>query len=173
MLTYPVDIHELQSRYWISGAQSATIGVMAGWTAFARGLLTMVLLASWNVTTTHCALAAAITPASPPVKEDAADKCPMHASKKPAPEPRKKKGCADLPCCKTLPATPAAKLVAVARSAENVARVDYIHDGPDQLELQCLRKPLPALDTGPPRPNKFTEVIFQRSIPAHAPPGLS
>ena len=139
----------------------------------ARGLVTIVLLASWNITTTHCAFAAAITPATPAVEQPDADECPMHPTKKPAPEPQKKNDCPGLPCCKMLPATPAAKVVVVGKSQENVAPVDYISDGPAQLDLQCLRDRPAAVDTGPPRPNKLTEVIFQRSAPAHAPPAAS
>ena len=138
--------------------------------ALARWLVTIVLLASWNITTTHCAFAAAITLAIPAVEQLDADECPMHATKKPAPEPQKKKDCPGLPCCKMLPATPAAKVVAVGKSPEKIAPVDYICDGPAQLQLQYVRDRPAAIDTGPPPPNKVTEVIFQRSIPAHAPP---
>jgi hypothetical protein len=143
---------------------------MGRYAAFTRGLITAVLLASWNITTTHCAFAAAVTPVTPQVQEDAADECPMHASKKPAPEPQKKNGCPDLPCCRTLPATLAAKMVAVAKSPESVAKIDYRSNDGDQVKLQAVSKRVDALDTGPPRPNKFTEVIFQRSVPAHGPP---
>src|SRR5438105_14374759 len=136
---------------------------MRGLATLARGLVTMILVASWNITTTHCAFAAAVTPGSPAVEQQAADECPMHATKKPAPEPQKKKGCPDLPCCKMLPARVAAKVVGIGKWPENLARVDYICRTPYRLELLSVRKQLSALDTGPPRPNKVTEAIFQRT----------
>jgi hypothetical protein len=148
-------------------------GFMHGLATVARGLVTMILLASWNITTTHCAFAAAIRPASPAIEHPAADECPMHATKMPAPEPQKKKGCPDLPCCKMLPARVAAKVVGIGKWPKTLARVDYICRTPCRFELVSVRKQLSALDTGPPRPNKVTEVIFQRSIPAHAPPTAS
>jgi hypothetical protein len=137
----------------------------------ARGFLTIVLIASWNLATTHCAFAAAVTGPAPTVQQDAADECPMHASKKPAPEPQKRNGCPDVPCCKTLPATSAAKSLTASKSPESFRTFNYIRASADPLELQPFRNPLLALDTGPPAPNKFIEVIFRRSIPAHAPPG--
>ena len=145
--------------------------LMARCSALMRGLLTTILLASWNLATTHCAFAAAVTPAAPQVQEAVADECPMHASKKPAPEPQKKNGCPDVPCCKTLPATPAAKVVAVGKSPECVRKINYrLTDV--FVRQQAISKRVDALDTGPPAPNKFTEVIFQRSIPAHGPPAV-
>ena len=137
--------------------------------ALARALVTTVLLASWNLATTHCAFSAAITPASPQVQEKVADECPMHASKTPAPESQKKNGCPDVPCCKTLPATLAAKVI--AKSPECVAKISY-QSRDVCFRLQATSKRVDALDTGPPAPNKITEVIFQRSIPAHAPPAV-
>ena len=142
---------------------------MAHCAALARGLITIVLLASWNLATTHCAFAAAVTAPGLQAHEDAADECPMHASKKPAPDPQKKDGCPDVPCCKTLPATTAAKVI--AKSPECVAKISY-RSSDVSFGLQATSRRIDALDTGPPPPNKFTEVIFQRSIPAHAPPDL-
>src|SRR4051812_45263694 len=68
-----------------------------------RASLTAILAVSWNVTTTHCALAAAAT-AMPRVEQPQTDECPMHAASKQAPSPAKKKNCGDVPCCKNLPA---------------------------------------------------------------------
>ena len=137
----------------------------------ARVLLTTVLLSSWNLATTHCAFAAAVTAPKLQAHEDAADGCPMHASKKPAPDPQKKNGCPDVPCCKNLSATPAAKVVAVGKSPECGAKINYrLTDV--FVGQQATSKRVDALDTGPPAPNKFTEVIFKRSIPAHAPPAV-
>jgi len=145
---------------------------MARCAAFSRGIIAIVLVASWNIATTHCAFAAAVTATPPgPVQKQAADECPMHAAKKPAP-PQKKNGCADQPCCKTLPATPATKVIAVAKATLIAGQLDYASNNPNQLELDFVAKQIATLDTGPPRPNKFIKVILQRSIPAHAPPRL-
>src|SRR5437764_12598919 len=113
---------------------------MRGLATLARGLVTMILVASWNITTTHCAFAAAVTPGSPAVEQQAADECPMHATKKPEPERQKNKGCPGLPCCKMLPATPAAKVVAVGKWPGNLARVDYICHRSDLCDLQSVGK---------------------------------
>src|SRR5689334_25131062 len=92
---------------------------MSWYAALARALVTIALLASWNITTTHCAFAAAVNPATPAAGHPDADECPMHAAKKSPPPPQRKKGCADLPCCKTLPATIAAKALTAAKSPES------------------------------------------------------
>jgi len=139
----------------------------------ARAFVTVVLLASWNIATTHCSFAAAVTSPTATVQQDSADECPMHASKKPGHQPEKKNRCPDVPCCKTLPAAPAAKLIAVGKSPETSAKVDFDSRIQDELRLSATSRRVSALDTGPPEPNKFTEIIFERSAPAHAPPVVS
>jgi hypothetical protein len=140
--------------------------------ALARALITIVLLASWNITTTHCAFAAATTRATASVSPATHDECPMHSSKAPAkPAPQKKKGCADLPCCKNLPAAKPLAGISVCKPPVVLAAVHHIA-GVEQLASSHARQPALLLDTGPPAPDNFVEVVLQRSIPAHAPPAV-
>jgi hypothetical protein len=135
-----------------------------------RMFLTLLMAVTWNVATTHCAFTAAAAPATPQTTEPQADECPMHAaSKKAAPEPTKKKGCDDSPCCKTLPAA-AAKSVFASKSAATGAWLVYPSTETGCRDCRVSRSDSRALDTGPPAPTAFIKVVLQRSTPAHAPP---
>ena len=143
-------------------------------TAINRALLTVVLVASWTVTTSHCALAAATSaiataktvtgPGAP------ADACPMHAAT-PAgkPVPEKKKGCSDLPCCKNLPAAKPMVGISVCKPPFVFAAMHPVGTA-EQFAFRHARQPVLLLDTGPPAPDHFVGLVLQRSIPAHAPP---
>jgi hypothetical protein len=135
-------------------------------------LFTTLLITSWNVTATHCAFSAAIGPAPSTAQKDV-DECPMHAATKAAPQPEKKKGCADSPCCKNLPATAPMAGVFVGKSPATFATVDYISRSCDQLDLDPWIRLTVTLATGPPGADNFVELVLQRSIPAHAPPGTA
>src|SRR5215472_11927932 len=91
-----------ESTHWICRCQRITIPSMGRYAALCRALVTVILLASWNVATTHCAFAAAAQPAPLPAPVDSdADACPMHASKPATKQPQQPKnnGCGELPCC--------------------------------------------------------------------------
>src|SRR4051812_17082531 len=145
---------------------------MSRYAAIPQVVLTTLLFASWNVATTHCALSAAIAPASAPATaaNTDPDECPMHAaSKKAAPAPAKKKGCDDLPCCKTLPAA-AAKTVIASKAPTVGAFINYISTDSEWSDRRLFAIESVALDTGPPEPSALIKIVLQRSIPAHAPP---
>ncbi|HEY4282679.1 MAG TPA: hypothetical protein VGM62_06395 [Chthoniobacterales bacterium] len=145
---------------------------MPGRAAILRILVTVLLVASWNLATIHCAFTAAAMAASENVVlEKDADECPMHASKPaPHPSPAKNNRCGELPCCKTLPAT---ATIAAFACKPNVSfntqdLFETSADGPNTFVLHpntCR-----ALDTGPPGRHSFTELVLRRSIPAHGPP---
>jgi len=137
-------------------------------TSVRRALLTAVLCVSWNVTTTHCAFAAA-TAAAPAIQADP-DECPMHAAQKQAPQPAKKKGCGDLLCCKSLPAAKPAAPTFASKAPPAIEAAKNLWGDIEKLIPSPASEQLLTLDTGPPRPNILTEVILRRSIPAHAPP---
>ena len=145
---------------------------MARSAADCRAFLTLLLLASWNLATSDCAFTAATTATSEKMAlAQETDECPMHASKAaPQQSPQKKKGCSELPCCKNLPATAAAASFAckptISFNNWNFSDANvYI-----PIKLVLRPKLCPILDTGPPGHDSFTELVLQRSIPAHAPP---
>jgi len=134
-----------------------------------RALLTLLLVMSWLVTTSHCSLAAATSAPATSAAEEAGE-CPMHSSKSAQqPAPTKKNGCADLFCCKNLPAAKPLPGVFVSKPPIISVFVDRSNHH-DQLDLKFPIKQAPVLDTGPPSPDNFIELVLQRSIPAHAPP---
>jgi hypothetical protein len=143
---------------------------MVGPALFWRAPLTALLLVSWTLATSHCALAAAAANAIAPAIEKAADECPMHAAAKQAPQPEKKNRCADLPCCKNL----FASVPAMAKALSKPMCCDIANDDlvvrVVLLEKGVSRKLLPIVGTGPPGANNFTESVLQQSILAHAPP---
>ena len=149
--------------------------LVSRYSAICRALITVVMITSWSVTTTHCAFAAAATAISaqttPPANVQ--DECPMHAAKRAqAPQPEKKGGCHDVLCCKNLPAAKANTCAFVAKSLTSSQRTV---DWPNQYKpLRPIRSTVLSrfLDTGPPGIDQFTELVLQRSIPAHAPPTL-
>jgi len=133
-----------------------------------RILMSAIIALAWNVTTTHCAFAAATASVTPASSEDA-NECPMHAAKK-TPKPEKKKGCADVPCCKNLPAAKPVSPVFACKLMPVLSIGDYLSSTPPQLELAPPVSHTEKLDTGPPSFDSFTELVLRRSIPAHAPP---
>lgn len=94
----------------------------------------------------------------------------MHSSKRPQPpNNQKKNGCADLFCCKNLPAAKPLPGLFVSKPPINLVFVDWLSHR-HQLELRFPPKPMRVLETGPPVQDNFTELVLQRSIPAHGPP---
>src|SRR3954468_4017782 len=144
-------------QHWIFDGENAIIHVvMTRLPLIKRALLTFMLLASWTVTTSHCALAAATTAISTAVvadDENFSDQCPMHSAKTAKHgTPEKKKGCADLPCCKNLPA--AKPLPGTSASKAPIVLLTlHCARSCEQLELSRPAELPIALDTGPPEPN--------------------
>jgi hypothetical protein len=154
---------------WIFRLSGIPLFPMRSYSLIWRALLSGVIALSWNIATTHCAFTAATKPVTP-AGDEQTDECPMHQAKKTAPEPEKKNGCPDAPCCKNLPAAKPIIPAFGSKAAVVVEIVDYISTVPHRLSPYCPVRQLPALDTGPPLPNSFTELVLQRSIPAHGPP---
>jgi hypothetical protein len=146
---------------------------VARYTKVGRVFLTLLLAASWNLATVHCAFSAVATSRVVSTASEAADECPMHAAKKAAPEPSKKKGCTDSPCCKTLPASAAATASFPGKLQVDPTPIRYfsICDGHTAAAAVCRSSS--ALDTGPPGTDAFIEIVVRRSVRAHAPPFLS
>jgi hypothetical protein len=135
----------------------------------ARLLIGTLTMLAWFVISNHCMLDAAVsTPATAPVeKQD--DCCRMHASKPTAPaQPKEQQGLQI--CCKNLPATALKPLQPFASLATPFPIV--LSDPHDLFEGSRDELPSLCLDTGPPEAFSFSELVLQRSLRAHAPPGL-
>jgi len=143
---------------------------MSDFGSIGRTLLTVIVAFSWNVTTTHCAFAAATAPPMAPAAGAEAEDCPMHPPKQTTPEPQKKKGCADLLCCKNLPAAKPVIPHFALKLATVALPVDYLSGDSLPLNVELVHAVRPELDTGPPAGSSLIEIVLQRSIPAHAPP---
>jgi hypothetical protein len=156
-------------------ANSYHLSSMARYGAIGRAFLTLVLIASWNVATTHCAFTAAAAGSVPSTTttQTEPDECPMHSKAKTAPQPEKKKGCADLPCCKNLPASKPVNTPFFCKKEMLPVPLDYGSTIVSQLEVNPPTQLCSTLDTGPPGGDTFVELVLQRSIPAHAPPSSS
>ena len=137
-----------------------------------RGLITAIVMLSWSISTSHCALVAAtatiITQSA--VAPDSESGCPMHAKKAAAPQPEKKGGCRELPCCKNLPAAKPANSQWNYKPLVWLEPAFYLPVALDLLAPKARPIVRLRLDTGPPGPDKFLELTLQRSIPAHGPP---
>ena len=144
---------------------------MVGYPLPIRAAVVAIALVSWNLTTTHCAFSAVTTATNESSSAgDEQDICPMHAPQEPtAPQPAKKGGCDDLPCCKNLPASKPAPATCVFKPIISLSDVDYLSANLSFLTPERAQPPLP-LETGPPVAINFAELVLQRSIPAHAPP---
>jgi RNA polymerase subunit RPABC4/transcription elongation factor Spt4 len=147
--------------------------LMAGYGAIGRALLTLVLLAAWNVATTHCAFTAAANISVPSTSTTEGDSCPMHSEPRTGPRPEKKKGCADLPCCKKLPASKPVNVSFSCKWAGLPVILDYGSTIANRLEVNPPTQLGSTSETGPPGRDHFVEFVLKRSIPAHAPPRLS
>ncbi|MGI8889703.1 MAG: hypothetical protein ACR2G0_02830 [Chthoniobacterales bacterium] len=130
-----------------------------------RLVIVMTALAAWWVASDHCALASALMRpvATAPAAQES---CPGHS------RPEKTPSQGELPCCKSLVATPApAKFVAGYDSNAFVAQPFPVSNL--LLVLWHFETPILELDTGPPEAYTFAESVLQRSLLAHAPPCLS
>jgi hypothetical protein len=122
-----------------------------------------IVFCSWIAISNHCAFAAIATTIG-----STQSACPFHS--KPAKQTQQN---AQVQCCKILRAVVFAKTKSWARDDANFSDLDL---RVDQCALMApsLRPPAPLLlDTGPPGPNSFAELILQWSLFAHAPPSLA
>jgi hypothetical protein len=124
--------------------------------------IALVAVGSWLVASNHCTLTVAASE-----EKVAQSECPFHSHPS---KPAKQNDSSDQPCCKILRAvttSPAKKLAPTV-----VDRADVDLDGARlivSLPAKISFGPV-VLDTGPPGPNSFAELVLQRSILAHAPP---
>jgi hypothetical protein len=133
-----------------------------------HALTASIALLAWFILSNHCMLDAAISPSLETVAQDTC--CPMHASKPSSPDKPKEPG-GMLLCCKNLPAT-------ILKSSQSLAifiapffAIFYSQDR--ILPPGWSERPLLCLDTGPPGAFSFSELVLQRSLPAHAPPSVA
>jgi len=123
-------------------------------------LIVAITICSWIAVSNHCAFAAVS------IENDKAQtECPFHS--KPA---KQKEQSSQVQCCKILRAVVFAK-------TKNWARDDAKFCDANLRVPACaiVAYSLPAvapllLDTGPPGPFSFAELILQQSLLAHAPP---
>ena len=119
-----------------------------------------IAICSWFAVSNHCAFAAVATE-----MDKAQSECPFHSK----PEKQKEQS-SHVQCCKVLRALVIAKSKTWARDNAKFSGVNL--QAEECRLLACLRNaPAPLLlDTGPPCPDSFAELILQRSLFAHAPP---
>jgi hypothetical protein len=133
-----------------------------------RLLTGAVALLAWFILSNHCLLDAAVSPSLEKVAQTTC--CPMHASKPHSPARQKDKEEMQL-CCKNLAAT------AVKSSHSPASFITpplvFWFDQDHILAPGWNERPLLCLDTGPPNALSFSELVLQRSLPAHAPPFLA
>ena len=127
----------------------------------ARYLIVAVAICSWFAVSNHCAFAAIATKI-----EMAQTECPFHS--KPS---KQKEQSSQVQCCKILRAVVFAKTKDWARNDAKFRDVNF----PAQVGAFLAYSPRAVepllLDTGPPGAFSFAELILQRSLLAHAPPG--
>src|ERR1041384_5608448 len=119
---------------------------MTGRCVIWRAILTLLVSVSWLLTSTHCVFAAVAEPPSPQAKQDVQG-CPMHA--KPAPQPpnqKKNNGCAELPCCKNLPAAKPNASTSVAKPTLAIGNITWLLTTKVQPEHGGFPSSLVALD---------------------------
>ncbi len=133
---------------------------------FARVAIALLTMTAWFVASDHCALAGVLLRPAAATSAPAQESCPGHS------QPEKKQSPSDLPCCKTLVATPAPAKIFASYDASAFAVQPYLST---DLALVVWQTDAPSaeLDTGPPETRTFAESVLQRSILAHAPPCLS
>lgn len=96
--------------------------------------------------------------------------CPMHAKQPRAPGPHNQNDCADLPCCKNVQTAALVHVRLLARPFWFAALITFFSPAPPEFCASPAQS-LMLVDTGPPGENSFAELVLQRSILAHAPPG--
>jgi len=128
----------------------------------ARGAIVVVAICSWFAISNHCALVALAA------KTDSAQAgCPFHS--KPA---KQDKQSTEAQCCKILRAVAPLPTKSWARDDAKLSNTNDCRSEGARIfsDSPTILVPL-LLDTGPPRAQSFAELILQRSLPIHAPPG--
>ena len=124
-------------------------------------MIVVIAICSWIATFNHCAFAAVAT-----TIEMEQTECPFHS--KPS---KQKEQPSQVQCCKILRAVVFAKTKDWARNDAKFRDVNF----PAQVGAFLAYSPRAVepllLDTGPPGAFSFAELILQRSLLAHAPPG--
>jgi len=124
--------------------------------------IALVAIGSWLAASNHCALAVAASE-----EKVAQSECPFHShSSKPA----KQSNSSDQPCCKILRAVTTSPAKKLAPTIVDRVDVDLAVAKVIVLLAATISFDPVALDTGPPSPNSFAELVLQRSVLAHAPP---
>jgi hypothetical protein len=122
----------------------------------------LLTIATWFCLSNHCALGLGVIRAEPAPSAEVTG-CPMHSA------PTKKKPAAKIPCCKEVRAVVGKCAVdATTFALRLVSRHDYgaqIFLPPPRVSIK-----IEGLDTGPPGPFSFAELVLQKSMRAHAPP---
>ncbi|HEY2614172.1 MAG TPA: hypothetical protein VGI42_00545 [Chthoniobacterales bacterium] len=134
-----------------------------------RLLVVALSVLSWFAASNHCVLAAQPLKMRVMEQGDMPSGCPMRSMQQPS-QPVKQGGCGDLPCCKNLQATKTAVVKMVAAPIWLGALVTFFTPFTGETSGNAA-KILSFLDTGPPGETSFAELVLQRSILAHAPPG--
>ena len=129
--------------------------------ARARSLIAAITISSWIAVSNHCAFAAVATDINKGQTE-----CPFHS--KPA---KQKEQSSQVQCCKILRAVVFAKTKDWARNDAKFRDVNFPAQVGEFLAYSPRAVEPLLLDTGPPGAFSFAELILQRSLLAHAPPG--
>src|SRR5437773_4198135 len=122
-----------------------------------------IAICSWIAISNHCAFAAMAT------KDDSGQPtCPFHSK----PEKQKEQS-SQIQCCKILRAVAPTIAKSWTRSDSDFSDIHFSFE--DCRLLAHFRDELAPLllDTGPPDPHSFAELILQRSLLAHAPPTVA
>jgi hypothetical protein len=125
-----------------------------------RSLIAAITICSWIAVCNHCAFAAVAKEI-----DKAQTVCPFHSK----PEKQKEQS-SQVQCCKILRAVVFAKTNDWARDDAKFCDAKFpVLTG--AIVVYSSRAVVPLLlDTGPPGPFSFAELILQRSLLAHAPP---
>jgi hypothetical protein len=132
-----------------------------------------IAICSWFAISNHCVFAALATrgvgckPASIHRHDADTSECPFHS--KPG---KKKEQSSHVQCCKILRAVVFAKAKSWARDDTKFSDADLRFERFVFIALLRNAQVSLSLDTGPPDPHSFAELILQRSLFAHAPPSL-
>jgi hypothetical protein len=138
----------------------------------ARSVIVAIAICSWLAITNHCAVAALATrgarqPASDQRQDADATECPFHSQPS-----KEKQQSSQVQCCKILRAVVLEKATSWTRDHAKFSDIDLRIESFVVFAQSRTDGPL-LLDTGPPVALSFAELTLQRSLLAHAPPGLA
>ena len=125
-----------------------------------RSLIAAITICSWIAVSNHCAFAAIAMEIN-----KAETECPFHS--KPA---KQKEQSSQVQCCKILRAVIFSKTKDWARDDAKFCDANFPVQACALVGYSTRAVAPLLLDTGPPGPVSFAELILQQSLPAHAPP---